>query len=345
MNIFNLLYEQILNESLWDNTHIHNADAAPFKASMFRMYELEYKLRALNDSPVLSTNPKRIENIKNGIIKELEKNCIYLRKVLLKTFANWLKKHALLKPKIWATERYNDFREEDEKSQLDYLAYEYFRYANSKQYTSDEHLVFSIFFNGIDKNINKLPRLKEILNRNIKEYLQDQYDNEPEEMMQQWNVTTEEDAQKYIENAEISDYGIEGVGYDKESFLYILDRHLSYNGFEHIIIELYENLVFPMWFKHWSERGIVETRANIENAYKNLKNANIKDLGNFIAQLSIALNATHQSGSMLDYVENDINEDRLDTAEHQYYTRELLDALSGEDFHQTWNDDIKESGV
>ena len=81
-----------------------------------------------------------------------------------------------------------------------------------------------------------------------------------------------------------------------------------------ILVGLYEYIVFPAWFGYWSQEGIEETRERIEKIELSLREIGSKDLQEQIETVNIAINASHQTGSMLDYISNnyDIDKDYLD---------------------------------
>jgi len=98
-------------------------------------------------------------------------------------------------------------------------------------------------------------------------------------------------------------------------------------------IELYREIVFPLWFAHWEPRGIVETRNNVEKVAQNLRTISKKPLEKQFMTLNIAKNLSHQTGSMMDYYE-----EKFDVS-----AEDLL-RLSNTDV-TAWNKELKQIGV
>ncbi len=348
MNIFRTLYEQILFEALWDSDAVNTGDS-PFLGNVYRVYELEYKLQALKRSQLGISNPKRLENITRQVQLELGSAGMALKQILLNTFALWLQQHALTKPQIWAEGRYNTFTEsgdDDPNTMMEGIVGEYSRYATGgkvDRYGVRAMLSVDQFFPIIDKNLKNLPYTKSVLDSVYKIYMQEEYDNDPEGTMERWGISTPEEADQHIETSTLDQDGLEGMVYDMESLMGIIEQHGELSKF---FIELYAKLVFPVWFAHWKAQGIVETRKRVQNVYNNLKKASPKDLGNLVAWLSAALNTAHQSGSMLDFVPEDDNFSvNIDGAEDTYYAKDLLDAVTDGKFNDQWDKELAEAGV
>jgi hypothetical protein len=310
--------------------------------NVYRLYELEYKLQALKRSQTAVSNPKRIENISNQIKQELTSSANILKKILLKTFSDWLKTHALTNPKKWAEQRYNLDGYMSEKEILETIASEYFRNIEGSY---REHRD-SEFLSVIEKNLSKLPYTSSILNNVLKMYMKDEYTTDPEGTMENWNVSSPEEADKMIENADFNDVGLEYLIPDIESFVNIMSNHGDLRSFYN---ELYAKLVFPVWYSYWKDRGIDNTRKHVQNVYNNLKKTTQTDLGNLIAWVNAALNTTHQTGSMLDYApfeDNDfIVKDENGEEDGSYYAEKLLKALTDGDFNEKWDKELLKAGV
>ena len=344
MNIFRTLYEQILYEALWDSDAVNTGDS-PFLGNVYRVYELEYKLQALKNSNLGSMNPKRLENITRAVQLELGSAATTLKQILLNTFNLWLQQHALTKPQIWAEGRYNSFVESDDDDTntiFEGIVGEYSRYAfaggqRPRNFSTDQ------FFPIIDRNLKNLPYTKSVLESVYKLYMQEEYDNDPEGTMERWGISTPEEADQHIATSTLEQDGLEGMVYDNESLIGIIEQQGDLSKF---FIELYAKLVFPVWFAHWKEMGIVETRKRVQNVYNNLKKASSANLGNLVAWLSAALNTAHQSGSMLDYVPEDDNfYVNIDGNEDSYYSKDLLQALTDGKFNDQWDKELQEAGV
>jgi len=147
---------------------------------------------------------------------------------------------------------------------------------------------------------------------------------------------SEEEAEAYVEeianNFDLSDY-IYGIG--TENFM----NSLSYAGIypESFIAELAQNLVFPLWLNYWQAMGIEGTRESVEEAYNMLKKEG--DISNEIMAINHALNVTHQSGDMIDYLEQHLMGVDVNSI------KSLLDDLSSNTYIPEWNKELKEIGV
>jgi hypothetical protein len=112
--------------------------------------------------------------------------------------------------------------------------------------------------------------------------------------------------------------------------------NLSHEQLVLMVTELYQYCVFPMWFDFWRARGIVQTREKLEVAAKDLERMErqgFRDRKTF-GRFNEILNMTHQTGSMVEYVQNiypDVTED-------------FLEDLSDMDTSE-FDDDLRKVGV
>lgn len=65
---------------------------------------------------------------------------------------------------------------------------------------------------------------------------------------------------------------------------------------------------------------------------------NPEDVGNGVAVISMALNAVHQTGSMLDHIGDD-------TGESSSEIKHVLDEMSAGTYLEEWNAQLREIGV
>jgi hypothetical protein len=343
-NIFNILYEQLLVESLWDK-EIISQDETPFSSNLYKVYELEYKLNALNHYQ-FNGDPRRLDNIKKQVMLFLNSSAKPVQTTLLKVFEKWLASHAITKPKQWAEARYNDLADDMKNDELfESLIGEYGRYVASgktDKYGRPKFYDGEEFLSIIANNLTRLPYTKSILEPIYKQYLQEQYDNDPIETMEMWQVSTTERAEKYIEDSELDVHTFESVIYDSDTLVNIMS---GYGDIKTFFVELYENLVFPVWYGNWKSKGIDKTRKMVERVYKDLKIANPRDMGNMVAQISIALNTVHQTGQMLDFVEEYTNEDTISDDSDTFRLKDLLDKLTDGKYNEKWNSELKEVGI
>ena len=199
------------------------------------------------------------------------------------------------------------------------------------------------FFPIIDKNLANLPYTASILEPLFKRSMNDEYINDPEDTMERWNVSTPEEADAYMQKMTLANQGLENFIFDTDTLVQLMGE---YGDLRTFFIELYEKIVFPVWFAHWKAKGIVQTRKNVQNAYNNLKKASTKDLGNLVAWIGQALNTAHQSGSMLDYVPEDENFSvDINDESDNYSGEDLLQALTDGNFNNQWDKELREAGV
>jgi hypothetical protein len=141
----------------------------------------------------------------------------------------------------------------------------------------------------------------------------------------------------------IKQYGLENYIDSLETFVNFLE---NFGISQSVLIELYEKLYFPQWYGYWKKQGIDQTRKTIEKVYKNLKTSNTSNLGNLIANISIALNTLHQSGKMLEYVMSDVNE--YEVSINGGLSDDIdgfLERLTNGHFNHDWNKDLLQASV
>ena len=312
------------------------------------LYELEFKYSTFKTRR-FTGHPKRYENILRGLETRLRDTLEYVKQDLIGVFGQWLSSHALLQPEIWAQKRVESFFEDGiSESALKELIYEYVKYAI---YSGDNtrvprNLNYDKFFSDIlhqaQKNIANFPVLSSIYSSGLydhKNVLIDELESEGfEQFGLRYNKKFEnmDQAEDYISNLTMNDVDLESLLYleDIESFTNAAE---SNGKLEAVIIELYEKLVFPAWFNYWAAMGIEDTRENIQNIYDKLQTIDYADMGNAIAVINIALNAAHQSGDMLQYV-NDTN---LSLEQFKGFLSEMSASEKVED----WENQLREIGV
>jgi hypothetical protein len=350
MNIFQKIYEQVLLEAIWDvNLDFDSPDNDPFRYYLQAMYELEYKLAQLRKGDIKG-NPRRLENMIRNVEVNLKYATKYIKNIMEQTLAKWLESHAILNPNQWATARVKDLPEGiTDEEMFDYMMSEYARYApahmrqqpmgyQSPTYrTNSGDRTFTYMINEIEKHINDFPEFKAFIELTYltseQDYRREQYEENPEEYKQTYGFKTDEEAEQSIDNLTVDDLPISDIIPDQKSFV----DALVINGyFINVLTEMYEKLVFPLWYHKWSAEGIDETRENAEKVYNDLTTANENNLGELITRTNIALNTAHQNGSMLDYTEQLTGEDQL---------KGLLNSLTEGDDIDKWNNQLREVGI
>ena len=239
------------------------------------IYEAEYKYHKIKqDAPQEKEIMKYVEHKS----KEIGKGVI---DKLKKVYEEWLKKHAILEPEQWAEERLRENEEigEDIEEALDH---EFQRYSKTKLWSYKNIKLF---------NLNKMPEFKKWL-----DIVQDEYNSNKEENEEDMSLETvlelalDDSFKEYMQNIKRYNLGL-------------------YNN---ICAEFYENLVFPVWYAHWKSQGIDKTRKRIEDVYKDLKRATQQAPDIMFKTINIALNTSHQTGEMMDYVESHYNVSKND---------------------------------
>lgn len=315
------------------------------------LYEMEYKYSMVRNKP-FSGLPERQQNIIENLGRELSDIITCLKDVLMPVFSKWLGGHAITKPQQWAEARVGDSDEIEAygfKTKIEEMLGEYNAYviAGGPGHPSlgyNENTILYKLLGDVNKNINRYPNFKKLM-----ELLADDYRNYERDVLasegfqeygQRYNkkFRNEEQAEAFIDRLTVRDVDIESLmPTDLESFSKMVENH----GSRDILVELYKNLVFPAWYRYWQARGIKDTRKNIENIYKKLQGLGLGNIGNAIAVISLAINATHQSGDMLDYLED--YEDFVDVGAEN--AKALLDELSSGKNVEKWNQELREIGV
>jgi hypothetical protein len=272
------------------------------------MTEWEYKYYKIKNSNTIS------DRRKHSILKEIEVELTPVLNSIIESlkdvYEKWLGSHAILSPRTWAEKRMEELENADTPIEeiYEFTVAEYERYGGNNEKED-----------FINANIDTI--------RQIVAQLVDEQNN-----------GIEEDSEDYLsidlsDDNEISDF-IDGVFDDTKQFISsIYHGNLSYLA-EEMIINFNEKCVFPLWYGEWSYRGIDETRENIEKIYKTLLSANTEPFSEKFVIITVALNSSHQTGSMVDYVED------MDPSANQRF----LDYLSGMDVSY-WDKELSEWGV
>jgi hypothetical protein len=100
------------------------------------------------------------------------------------------------------------------------------------------------------------------------------------------------------------------------------------------IIDAITDRDFPEWKEYWVARGIDQTIEIIDDITEELENFSARDINEASLIINRAVNATHQTGSMLDHVGR----------EYPSVSEALLDDLSGGPQSQ-WVKDIQDAGL
>ena len=287
-----------------------------FEDNLKAIYGFEYKYAMVNAK--LNATPQRKQNILNNLQQAFMEPAQNVVGVLIKTFGNWLKSHAILDPDLWARQRTISL-EEEPAGLIDNILHEYSRYARTATKSFDHTNIetqFSEFIKNAFKNINSLPVFKKFLEGILlpeqRSYLLERLESEG---LKEFNAfswkkfRTKQQAEKYIENLTLGSVDMDDLFFtfmpDEKSFA----KTISTSGLENeILFEMYKVMVFPLWRDHWVRRGIKTTRETVQGIYDSLNSIDYSNLGNTSATINIAINAAHQNGSMVDYIEEEVGE-------------------------------------
>lgn len=275
-------------------------------------YEMEYKWFYLSHNS-FTGSPRRKENILAIFETQFREICKVMAEAFSAVFKKWLSSHALTNPHEWAESRYNEYEEMGQAQYeiFDIAVQEYDRYVRKGQQVNIDG-----FSPKIVKIINSLPAAKEYLEAISEESAAEQDKEYGGPIDNLWDI---------FENI--------------DSFLESLSKWNFRLG-EEFVIQFMEFVVFPLWYKKWKAAGIDETRRRNQEIYDNLQNIESlphrpgeSQLMEQSALINIAINATHQGGSMLEYFEEmyGIGSDAFDQFE--------------ENVPDKWKQELEEIGV
>lgn len=309
------------------------------------LYELEYKHSALRDRTFVGVEERR-----QNILRELESRLggvvIEIKEILSDVFSKWLNSHALLSADTWANQRVSvDVDEDDPKTSYQGMVGEYVRYTDpDKGYRGlppDQKFYDRIFREIIDKasrNLRSFPYLSRLFSEGLNDYrgmLTDELQSDGlKEFSDRYGkkFRSQDQAENWIANIKVGDVDIESIFYFEDINGFVdMTRNLGYE--REILAELYKKFVFPNWVQYWKKMGIAETRKNIANIYKKLQGISSSNIGNAMAVISLALNASHQTGEMLSYIGN---EDEI---------KHVLEVMTKGVNVDKWNQELREVGV
>lgn len=313
------------------------------------IYELEYKLSMAKAFP-FNGMPQRKENIIRNLENEARKVGSVVQQRLVSVYENWLEEHAILSPATWArkaTEATFDYSEETEENPWHNVLHavaKWLSMTNKVNYrdinATTKYIEKYIWQNkeefspAFDAYRNEL--LDKFLVNELRDDLISQYDGDLEGFNTTFNENLEDEdlIAPTLENMD-DDRIIEEFEPMNNLMNFGLDEFVEIYGANKELIKLiYEKIAFPAWYKYWSAQGIDETRERIENVYEQLKSASLDNLPMFLSTINIAINTSHQTGSMTDYMDGGDDE-----------IKDILnDLTSGKHYLPEWNADLEEVG-
>jgi len=319
-----------------------------FAEKLERFYELEYKYAMLRLRPFNGLEQRR-ENILKRFSDELNNMIPQIVQPIIETFQEWLRGHALLDPKTWATARATHAKGEDVA--LDWPIGEAYHYNVDivQQATNDPEKY---------KNLTTIGRelIKEQIEQEVPE-MPDIYEDELEDLnpKQQEKFLEDKEAELLSEVEEMTLYDIlerygNAITNDglKEFLTGIEYYYLDIDPYD-VIVELYM-AVFDGWYKYWAARGIDQTRENVEISTSRLLSLSADTEPSVaIEAVTLALQTAHQSGQMMEYLEMHIDQHGFsfdgEMPEHEDANiSQTFDDLA--DMNTSiWDEELREIGV
>ena len=327
-----------------------------FGSKIKEMYELEYKWSMVKTKPFFGL-PQRQENILKQLEKHLIDVTVEIQKQLIYTIGTWLKTHALTNRFEWANSRI----EQDLDSGVSLSEFfgvmtsEYMKYSpyyNHNELSTVKRMVgvalknpsdYPAFISFVESSYVEPIKQEQELMKEAQIY--DATDNlENFNMYNQQTFKTVEEAIDWINSNSCNDeIDIDDILYDDmsdlDSFVYQLEEAGVGDA---VLREFYANQVFPLWMAYWKEKGLIETRKNVETVYNLLVSATPNDIGGLVAAVNFGLHVNHQTGAMLSYLEEDIERNGDKGSDDLKY---ILDQMAEGSFIERANKQLREVGV
>ena len=275
------------------------------KSELEMMYEWEYKYSKIKVS-INARNEKRVSNILKTIRMKLNPILNSIIEKLATVFESWLGSHALLSPRTWAEKRVEELEnggDSYEETIMESAFYEWVRYAYNTPRDTDKYndefysKVFIAVYDQIDDQVYDYAySMNDFHIANYRDDLKSAKTDEERQGLQE-RIDQLENFEGFSNAEEALDYIENSYGDAKEYLDYITIND------DDIVIAAFEKVVFPVWFEYWEAEGIVETRENVQKVYDNLiTSQNEPDMSKKMMNINIALNTSHQTGSMMEYV-------------------------------------------
>lgn len=364
----------LLTEAIWDTKKIDNSDEEDFENestiqfanALMSFYELGYKYhKLLHFSNSFQGHEKRYENIMNNVVTSFVESATICKDVLLKILHGWLRDHALTNRTKWAEGRIRFYNEDDtatfetpegcklifERINVEYIDrlrqsknishYNRVPDINLGQYIQRDYAKKNELYKLIGNQIQTSGELDEFVHASYDDYEYDNKDNDNILTYDQYYDMKSED-NNYIEGAIDNMFDI----CDNNDTIELLYSNCNETYIKDIFVDILKKKVFPIWFSIFQPQGIVQTRKAASDIYNQLKSTKVKDIGNTISAISLALNAVHQSGRMIDHVKyagvSDWFDIEIDGKSLSW--DKFLDYLSNIDTTD-WDNELKEAGL
>lgn len=320
-------------------------------------YEIEYKYSMIESRP-FSGLEQRKENIVNILEKKAKEIIPSLAETLYKTFKKWLAAHAITNPKQWARARMIM----GDENIIDALGFD--EAMSTIMFELCQYVDYPSGYDRYDLLRDVILEYGEEYNLINGEFLDlwvsdmygmiiDLLENEGlDDFNSRYNTNFDDagEAEQWIDNtfaAFDSDF-FKWAGSREKAYNYILQEMDDIEFFEHfkhgdidrfindkneLLLLIYEKKLFPAWFQHWKDMGIVQTRKRVEDVTKDLYKIRSMPLEKQFMVLNIAKNLNHQNGSMMEYYEEDWGVD--------YVAMKRLSKMDT----RNWDKELKEIGV
>lgn len=276
-----------------------------FEDELRKLYELEFKYNMLRSYPFTGME-KRRSNILLRLEKEARETIDYVANIIDDVFTQWLAGHAIMDPAQWAAARIEDSEYTEPGETLNSFFGEF------RNLTGQGN-------NYMDPTPTDCYRIIQYFNSNpalFEEFMkfvrQDMIDMEYNNIQGEHYETEEEREAELAERTSfagemtigdwIETYH-EGAGNDQDQIIAAIEQISNFIPVDNILSGLYEDVLFPIWMEKWGPEGIEETRDTIENIHASLKTIGNQDIANALSTINIALNASHQTGQMTDYLD------------------------------------------
>ena len=275
------LYEKLLTED-FDGVQVdYSEETDSLKKNLYELYKWDYLVDTLKAHPK-SQFDRRYEGVIKLIYSGIESLIQEIKKAIEPIFATWLEHHAITSPHDWATNRYSDFEEYGNgMKNLEFIKSEYVRYAvDTHVITKDVDADWKGFNDAIQKNTKVLKFLEKYLQQSLVDLIS--------------QAVTYEDLKGNLPGifAIIREWGEEEIW---PNILKSVDD-------KKLFILLNEELIFPLWYKKWVEKGLLDTIANVEKQYQILQNIANEPASQQPKLMNIIINTAHQTGKMTDYI-------------------------------------------
>lgn len=321
---------------------------------MFKLlYETEYKYNLLLTFPFTGMDRRR-RNVMSILEEVGQKVTGVLAEAFEVVFEEWLSAHAITRPEQWAKARLNDlFEEYDYTMLIELIVSELGRYLGHNSVVYD--YLLEMFQNVVDGKLDGMPEIETFVETFGYNVMIESMEIDLEEVsngymdIEEWNEIYGLDAEdvddaydliqtvnkdRFWETHEVADvYPFnEGLGALAQAVEGYFDQQGSHRAYD-FFIELEQHFVFPVWFGHWEKQGIVKTRQTIEDIYRTLQEIDRLSIEKRFMIINLAKNASHQTGSMMEYFE-----DRFGVGEQE------MKELSNTDTSE-WDDELEKLGV